>query len=269
MHPLIDENMVETIRTSGNTAAGLPARIEVLEQHGLPYDREADNVIVSGCQVLYLLPQVLSSLARVLEHGDFSYTFLSKEYCCGNYLYRPAIAAREEAALADCRELSKEFVALNLLKAKDLGAHRLVIFCSPCYPIYKHAFPEEDIIFYPAAIAEAMGRIPCDRKIDYYAGCYRLHRRLSPVPMDLDSTEDVFDRLEGLEVHRIDAPRCCYKPEGAAHMVGSVETGTLVHVCTGCYGQALASFPSDSGTEVLMLPELVEKALENSPSPEA
>jgi len=157
MHPLIDANMVETIRTSGNTAAPLPPRVEVLEKHGLPYDREAENVIVSGCQILYLLPEVLSSLARVLASGDFSYTFLSREYCCGNYLYRPAVKAREEAAMAECRELSKEFVSLNLLAAKGLGAKRLVIFCSPCYPIYKHAFPREDIVFYPKAICRGHG----------------------------------------------------------------------------------------------------------------
>jgi hypothetical protein len=261
MHALIDEGMVETIRTSGNTVAGLPPRIEILEKHDLPYDREAENVIVSGCQILYLLPHMLSSLARVLNRGGFSYTFLSKEYCCGNYLYRPAIAARDDAAVAACRELSKEFVALNLIAARELGAKRLVVFCSPCYPIYKHAFPEEDIVFYPTAMAEAMGKIAYASKIDYYAGCYRLHRRFSPVPMDLDSTEEVFSRLQGLEVHRIEAPKCCYKPEGAAHIAASVTTRVLVTICTGCYGQAFASLPEGCGTEVLMLPELVEKAL--------
>jgi len=261
MHDLIDAGMVETIRNSGNMATGLPPRVEILDKHGLPYDREAENVIVSGCQILYLLPHMLSSLARVLDGGDFSYTFLSREYCCGNYLYRPAISARDDAAMAACRELSKEFVALNLLAAKELGAKRLVIFCSPCYPIYKHAFPDEDIVFYPVAIAEAMGDIVYESQVDYYAGCYRLHRRFSPVPMDLDSTEEVFSRLQGLEVHRIDAPKCCYKPEGAAHIAASVTTNTLVTICTGCYGQALASLQEGSGTEVLMLPELVEKAL--------
>jgi oxalate decarboxylase/phosphoglucose isomerase-like protein (cupin superfamily) len=79
--------------------------------------------------------------------------------------------------------------------------------------------------------------------------------------MDLDSTEDVFAQLEGLEVHRISAPQCCYKPEGAAHIAANVTTETLVTICTGCYGQALASLPPDRGTKVFMLPELVEQAL--------
>ena len=33
----------------------------------------------------------------------------------------------------------------------------------------------------------------CDEnyEIDYYAGCYRLHRKFAPVPMDLASTDSV------------------------------------------------------------------------------
>ena len=261
MNELIDGKMVETIRETGNAAPWMPPRAEVLEKHGLAYDREAENVIVTGCQILHLLPGVLASLARVLEGSGFSYTFLSREYCCGNYLYRPAIKARDEEALARCRELSKEFVALNLIRARELGARRLVIFCSPCYPIYRHAFPDEDIVFYPRALAESLEKTRFDREIDYYAGCYRLHRRFSPVPMDLASTEEVFSRLEGLEVNRIDAPQCCYKPEGAAHIAEKARTGTLVTICTGCYGQALTVLPPGGGTEVLMLPQLVERAV--------
>ncbi|MBC7076470.1 MAG: hypothetical protein H5T98_10515, partial [Syntrophomonadaceae bacterium] len=78
MHPLIDENMVRNILETGNAASGLPPRVEVLEKHGLPYDREAENVVISGCQVMYLLPQVIASLARVLERGGMSFTFLSR-----------------------------------------------------------------------------------------------------------------------------------------------------------------------------------------------
>ncbi|MBC7254297.1 MAG: hypothetical protein H5T72_10070 [Actinobacteria bacterium] len=262
MHPLIDENMVRNILETGNAAAGLPPRVEVLEKHGLPYDREAENVVISGCQVMYLLPQVIASLAWVLERGGMSFTFLSREYCCGNYLYRPAIQARDEEALEECRGLSRKFVSLNLEKARELGARRLVIFCSPCYPIYRHAFPEEEIIFYPRALAEVMREIPWEGDVDYYAGCYRLHRRFSPVPMDLESAEEVFSKMPGLRVNRIGAPSCCYKPEGITHLVDNLRTGMLVTICTGCYGQALASAPKEKGVEVVMLPQLVERAMQ-------
>lgn len=267
MHPLIDPKAVELIRSTGNGLEGLPERKEILEEKGLPCDRPAENVIISGCQILSFLPHVLSSLARVYDRKGFSYTFLSREYCCGNLLYRPAVKAREETALAECRQLSREFVGKNLDAARALGARRLVIFCSPCYPIFKHAFPEEAIDFYPVTLAECVGMIPFNERIDYYAGCYKLHRKFSPAPMDLKSTEQVFSRLEGLDVHRIGAPQCCYKPEGAAHMIRNIETRLMVHICTGCYGQALANLPQGSETEVLMLPELVERALNRTASP--
>jgi len=63
------------------------------------------------------------------------------------------------------------------------------------------------------------------------------------------------------DVNRISAPQCCYKLEGAAHMIENVKTKLMVHICTGCYGQALANLPQDKETEVLMLPEFVERAM--------
>ncbi len=261
MHPLINQEMLETIRTTGKTSDSLPDRIEVLEKHGLPYDQPAENAIITGCQILASLPHVLASLSNLLAKKDFSHTFLSQEYCCGNYLYRPIIAARDDEAMAECREISKGFVAKNVSLAKELGARRLVIFCSPCYPIYKHGMPEEDIVFYPEAINEVMDTVNSDQRIDYYAGCYKLHKRMSPVPMDLKSTNDVLAKMEGMEINRISAPECCFKPAGLSHMIDNVKTDLMVHICTGCYGQAKANLPDDSETEVLMLPEFVERTL--------
>ena len=166
--------------------------------------------------------------------------------------------------MGECRELSKEFVSLNIQQAKSLGAKRLVIFCSPCYPIYKHAFPEENIVFYPVIMSEAMEPLNFSERIDYYAGCYKLHQKLAPVPMDLASTEEVFQKMEGLDIHRIDAPQCCFTPAGLSHMVENVRTKFMVYVCTGCHGQALNNLPKDSSTEVLMLPQFVERMMEKS-----
>lgn len=262
MNPLIDVNMVECMRRTGKAFETLPDRREILEKHRLPWDRRARNVIVSGCQILSALPHVLTSLCRVFDRGGLDYTFLSVEYCCGNYLYRPAIQARDENALSECRQISRELVQRNIERAKELGAERLIIFCSPCYPVYRHAFPEENIVFYPAAIHEALSETKYPNEIDYYAGCYRLHRKFSPAPMDLKSTDEVFEKLEGLSVRRISAPKCCFTPEGLSHMIDSVRTKRMVHICTGCYGQAVKHMPQDRGVEVLMLPEFVERAMQ-------
>lgn len=63
-------------------------------------------------------------------------------------------------------EISKGFVNKAVQSPRKFGAKRLVIFCYPCYPIYKHAFPEEEIIFYPKATAEIMGEMEFNKKID-------------------------------------------------------------------------------------------------------
>ncbi len=258
MHTLIDANMVEVITATGNTSNNIPDRVEVLKKHNLPYDRKADNVIITGCQVLGGLPQVIEKLTHILDRDGLEYTFLSKEYCCGNNLYRPAIKARSEEAMAECRSFSKEFIGLNIEKAKALGAKRLIVFCSPCYPLYRHAFPKEDIIFYPQAINEAIAGIEWINKIDYYAGCYKLHKKFAPVPMDLKSTNSVFKKINGLDVNRISAPDCCYKPDGLKHMIDNVETDYMVHICTGCYFQAKTNMPSGKQVKIMMLPEFID-----------
>lgn len=260
IHPLIDIEMVEAIRATGKTGTNLPDRVPLLKKYLLPYDREAKNVIITGCQILAALPEVLSSLARFFDRTGLSYTFLSQETCCGNYLYRPAIKARDEAALAACRELSREFLARNLARAEELQAARIIIFCSPCYPIYKHAFPEKEIVFYPAAIAEAMKPLRYEGEIDYYAGCYRLHRKFAPVPMDLASTDSVFSKIAGLRVNRISAPQCCFTPPGLSHMIENIRTETMVHICTGCYQQAQVNRPTDKPVRIMMLPDFVQMA---------
>ncbi|MFW5957817.1 MAG: heterodisulfide reductase-related iron-sulfur binding cluster [Desulfosalsimonas sp.] len=264
MHKLIDESIVENIRSTGKTSSNLPDRVPVLEEHDLPYDRPAENVVISGCQVLPALPHLLGSLARIFNKKGLSYTFLSKEYCCGNYLYRPAIKEKDDAAMAECRNLSAEFVAKNIEQAGKLGAKRIIIFCSPCYPIYRHVFPEENIVFYPEVLNELFEPFSFTGKIDYYPGCYRLHKKFSPVAMDLKSTDELLGKMEGLEVNRIGAPKCCFHPEGLSHMIDKVRTQTMLHICTGCYGQAMQHMPRDKGVDVLMLPDFVERAMENA-----
>ena len=258
MHPLIDTKMVDTIRTLGHTFENLPDRIETMKAMKLPFDRPAENVVIMGCQNLMVVPNALQKFARILERGGVDYTFLSKEYCCGNYLYRPVIKAKDETAMEECRLLSREFVGNNIEQAKKLGASRIILFCSPCYPIYKFAVPGENIIYFPEALLEAIGPLACNQQIDYYAGCYKLHRLFAPVPVDLKSTHRVFDRISGLSVNRIGAPSCCYRPEGLAHMLDHVQTDTMVHICTGCYSQAVANMPKERQVNILMLPEFID-----------
>ena len=258
MHALIDEQMVERIRFQGHVLEDQHDRTEAMNLLNLPYDRPAENIVIMGCQNLKLMPSVIQSLSRVLTRGGMDFTFLSKEYCCGNYLYRPAIKAKDEEAMKECRSYSKEFAGLNIEQMKKLGGRRLILFCSPCYPIYKNAFPDEDIIFYPQAIAELISSLRWPHEIDYYAGCYKLHQNFARVPMDLKSTHAVFQKIEDLSLNRISAPACCYKPDGLAHMISHVKTDCMVHICTGCYFQAVFNMPKEKEVRIMMLPEFID-----------
>jgi len=264
MHSLINVNTVETIRKTGNTDDNLPDRTGILKAQDLPFDQPAENIIITGCQILGAMPQILKKFSGILGQAGVTHTFLSKEFCCGNNLYRPAIKAKDEQAMAECRSLSKEFVGLNIGKAKELGAQRIIIFCSPCYPIYRHAFPEENIVFYPQVISEAIPDLSFHEPIDYYAGCYRLHKKFSPVPVDLKSADQVFKKIQNLSINRISAPSCCYKQEGLDHMLNNVQTRYMVHICTGCYFQALLNKKDDKDFQVLMLPEFIDLLLKES-----
>lgn len=82
MHPLIDKKIVDTIRDTGKTSEQLPDRTDILEKNNLPYNREAENVIISGCQILSMLPHVLSSLSRLFDSIE---TELMVHICTGCY----------------------------------------------------------------------------------------------------------------------------------------------------------------------------------------
>ncbi len=261
MSSLINVEMVERIRKTGLTLEK-GSRVEILHQYGLPVDRQAEHVILSGCLIMFSLPQILRSLANVLEKSGVSFTFLSKEYCCGNFLYRPAIKERDEAALEACRAYSKEFIGKNIEQAKNLGAKRLVVFCSPCYPLYKYLYPEEEIEFYPALLQRVMGELSLAREIDYYPGCYKLHRRFAPVEMDLQSTDRILEQIEGLKVNRIVAEQCCYKQAGIEQLIQETRTGLQLHICTGCYEQALKHLGRERTAEVVMLPQFLERLMD-------
>ena len=197
----------------------------------------------------------LSSGSELVRLGPFpDYDLEEIEQALGGWMRLTADkldAAEPDERQAVLRELKKGFdFPVEIVSREDL----------PAWPKGRIA-RGEDIVFYPVTLHEIMDTLPFEERIDYYPGCYRLHRKFSPVPMDLRSTEQVFAKLEGLDIHRIGSPQCCFKPEGVSHMMENVRTQLMVHVCTGCYGQALAHRERTGGAEVLMLPELVERAV--------
>jgi len=69
MNELINEEMVERIRTIGNAFDDGSDRKTTMTSLGLPYDRPAENVVIMGCQNLRLMPE--KKQARVLMLPEF------------------------------------------------------------------------------------------------------------------------------------------------------------------------------------------------------
>lgn len=80
MGQLIDDKMLERIERTG-TALDPGDQEEMLRKFGLPADREAEYVVISGCVVMFMAIRVLKSLANIFDRAGFSCTFLAKEYC--------------------------------------------------------------------------------------------------------------------------------------------------------------------------------------------
>ena len=53
-----------------------------MEENNLPYDQEAENIIISGCQILSMLLHVLSSLSRLFDNIE---TEIMVHICTGCY----------------------------------------------------------------------------------------------------------------------------------------------------------------------------------------
>ena len=71
--------MVDNIRTEGSSIGKRNDRIKILYKYNLKYDQKAENIIITGCVVISMLPKVIKSLANIFAKKGLSYSFLSKE----------------------------------------------------------------------------------------------------------------------------------------------------------------------------------------------
>jgi Fe-S oxidoreductase len=82
-------------------------------------------------------PWIFSALKNFLDHYGVSYTFLSKEYCCGWVpLMQPAVMAKDEERIKQLKGVVEEFLKENINQAKKVGAKAIVTICAPCEPNY-------------------------------------------------------------------------------------------------------------------------------------
>jgi hypothetical protein len=211
------------------------------------------------------MPHVLRAFKNVLDHLKIDYTLLNKEYCCGWLAFgQMSVITKNEEDIARFKEFSREFISENFKQAKELGARSIVLFCSACEPNYTNykGLTDLEVITYPQLIDRYFQGSKLNRKIDFYAGCYRFRRRITDIPVDTSAALHIMSKIEGLQVNLLDGKLCCNIPPHMEQLAGSIKSDTVANICTGCYYALKAKLGGNPNIEVKMLPEIVWEAMQ-------
>jgi Fe-S oxidoreductase len=262
---MIDEKSVDNIRKYGVAlGTGERKRQILVDEVGFPIGKKAENVIIAGCFQAEGMPHVFHAFKNLLDHLKIDYTLLNKEYCCGWMpLGQPAVMAKNEEDIARFKEISMEFVVENFKQAKELGASSIVLFCGACEPNYTNYkdLTDLEVIPYHELIDRHFKSGKLERKIDYYAGCYRFRRRITDKPVDIEPAVRVLKKIKGLEINYIDEKLCCNIPPHMEQIMGAIKSDSVVNICSGCYYGLTAKSTDKPGLKVEMLPEIVLDAV--------
>ncbi len=261
---MIDQKLVDNIRTYGAFRDSGEGRRRILEDIGFRMEKKAKYVIIGGCIQPEAMPHVFRALKEVLEHLQIDYTLLSKEYCCGWVpLGQPAVMAKNEEDIAKAKELSRGFVLENFRQAEALGAKSIVLFCAACEPNYSNYKSETnlELISYTELLDRHFQGGKLDIDADYYAGCYRFRRRITDEPLDIEPTVRVLNKIEGLRVNHLDSKLCCYIPPHLEQLIASIKNRMVITICTGCYQNLRRVLAEKGDYQVKMLPEVLLEAV--------
>jgi Fe-S oxidoreductase len=264
---MINEKAVEHIKQYGTCHETGEQKRKILDEIGFPVGKKTDYVIIAGCFQPMGMPNVLKALKNVLDHYKVSYTLLQKEYCCGwMTIGQPAVMAKNDEDIARFREISRDFIVENFRQAKELGARTIVLFCGACEPNYANYadLTDLEVISCSELIDRHFKGGKLDAEIDYYAGCYRFRRKVTEKPVDIQSAPRVLKKIEGLKVNNLENKFCCYIPPHLEELVGTVKSGTVVNICTGCYYNVKAKLAEKGSIQSKMLPEIVWESMNKS-----
>jgi Fe-S oxidoreductase len=240
----------------------------LFEDIGFNADKNADYVFIAGCVQPVGMPHVFSALKHLLDKFGASYTFLSREYCCGWMpLGQPAVMTKNDEDIAKSKELAKVFVLENFKQAKALGAQTIVLFCGACEPTYSNYKEIDDleVISYTEFLDRFFNKGNLKLDVDYYAGCYRFRKKITSTSLNLDPPLKVLDKIESLSVNCLNNKLCCYIPPHLENLVNDITTKTIITVCTGCYYNLQRTLKEKGDYQVKMLPEVVWESIEKSP----
>jgi len=260
-----EEKLIDNIKTYGvHHNNGEKRRKILFEDIGLPVDQKAEYVLVSGCLIHEDMPQVFSALKEFLEHFNVDYTFLSKEFCCGWLpLLQPAVMAKDEEKVSEMKKIAGGFIQKNIKQAEELGAKAIVTICSACEPNYMNFKDTNslEILHYPQLLDRYFKEGKLDLEADYYLGCYRFRRMITPIALDIDSIEEVLGKIDKLKLNYIDNKLCCFVPKHMEDILNNIKTNIVITTCTGCSANLQRKLEEKGNCKVKMLPEIVWQAV--------
>jgi len=261
-----DERRVENIRAYGvHHNTGVERAGVLFQELGLVKDQKAEYIILSGCHPPEGLPHVFRALKNLFDSFHLSYSFLSKEYCCGWMPFgQPAVMAKNEPDIVRSKELARGFVQENFKQAEALGAKSIVLFCAACEPTYSNykKGTNLEVISYGELLDRFFSGGKLKLEVDYYAGCYRFRRRITQEPVNVEAARRILGKIEELRVHETDNNLCCFVRPHLENLTSSFKTKTIVTVCTGCYNLLQRTLREKGEYRVKMLPEVAWESVQ-------
>jgi Fe-S oxidoreductase len=228
-------------------------------------DKRADFAVMTGCNPLFSLTAIRSFI-DLLRYFNVSYTFISKEVCCGRPIREGMFYKAPESAAEKLRyeDFIRESLLTNVIQAKELGAKTIINICPGCdmtWNLYGGNLGI-DIVYYTEFLLTVFKRGQLDKEIDFYEGCHKLHK-LSPESLTrgISAAKELMSRIEGLKYHEVSSDMCCRI--APAEIFAACKTDTLVTPSQCCYIILMAARPKNS-PEVKFLAETMYEAVTNN-----
>lgn len=257
-----DESM-KKIELLGNFLDHREQRLRLLKV-GLQVDTDkpSENVLLTGCHPLTSLTPV-KSVSDVLTHYGVSFTFLSREHCCGHQPLKQYFNEdrQDPSRIRIYDDFARKSECQNILKAKELGARSIVTICAGCNTMWNRLSKNQglEIRHYLDLILDVFEHARLEREIDFYEGCHRLHNFVPEFQKSiLENSKKVLTRIEGLALYELPAKLCCrIAPE---KVMSLSRTGTIVTPSACCYSFLTRSRTADS-PKIKFLGELLSESL--------
>lgn len=215
-------------------------RLRMLKETiGARVDQRAEYAVLLGCNALFRFYHV-KSFVELLERLGISYSFLSKEFCCG-HSYLPAKHRGPE--MEPLEPYIRDHEGRNMAAAEALGARAVVTFCPNCNAHMRKYLEQSSlpILYWIDLVADKLGGLRLDKKIDFYEGCHRDQNIVLRGAIDPAVSKKLVDGIEGLTYNEVSSKICCIeKPQ---EIFGAMQTDTLVTPTSCCYGHLSRNRP--------------------------